>query len=111
MLKHLLIAVFLAIGVSFFSVDASAQHREIVKKDMVLKGKTLQVGGDTYAPAEYASIEVGTDSGTLSNIQFHFTEKDLIASPQKGSLIYQGSDSSFYYYTGNIWVRMATGSP
>lgn len=111
MLKQLLIAAFLSFICCFVCTDVSAQHREIINKDVVIKNKSIQVGGDSYVVAQGGIIEIGTDSSDKASIRFHYTDTGQIASPMMGALIYNGSDSSFYYYTGNVWTRLATGSP
>ena len=69
-----------------------------------------QIGIGTKTPAASAALEVTSSTNNKGILipRVTATQKDAIASPAEGLLVYQTTvPIGFYYYTGNSWKLMA----
>ena len=69
-----------------------------------------QIGIGTKTPAPSAALEVTSSTNNKGILipRITATQKDAIASPAQGLLVYQTTAPiGFYYYTGNSWKLMA----
>lgn len=77
-----------------------------------LLGQSLmaQVGIGTTAPDASSALDItSTDSGVLIP-RMTQTDRDNIASPATGLLIYQTNNTpGFYFYNGTTWIAIGTG--
>ena len=79
---------------------------------LVLKATNsfAQIGIGTKTPAPSAALEVTSSTNNKGILipRITATQKDAIASPAQGLLVYQTTAPiGFYYYTGNSWKLMA----
>jgi len=68
------------------------------------------VGIGTNNPHASAELEVNSSSKGLLAPRMSMTERNGIASPAKGLLVFVNDDSSFYYYSGNNWQKMTAAA-
>jgi len=66
---------------------------------------SAQVGIGTTAPDASAAIEVSSTTAGMLIPRMDQTQRDAIALPATGLLIYQTNNApGFYYYNGTIWI-------
>ncbi len=69
------------------------------------------VGIGTNTPNASAQLDLTSTSKGILVPRMTQTERNLIAAPATGLMIYQTDTSpGFYFYNGSAWVQMATGS-
>jgi len=67
-----------------------------------------QVGIGTTTPDASAAIEVSSTTAGMLTPRMTQTQRDAIASPATGLLIYQTNNApGFYYYNGAIWTTFS----
>lgn len=70
-----------------------------------------QVGIGTTTPHSSAALDIESTSSGLLIVKMTQLERDAIASPATGLLIYQTNGvSGFYYYDGLVWKTFGEGS-
>ena len=70
-----------------------------------------QIGIGTTSPAASAALEVSSTSNNKGILipRLSASQKDAIASPVEGLMVYQTTAPvGFYYYTGTVWKLMVT---
>jgi hypothetical protein len=67
------------------------------------------VGIGTTTPHPSAVLDVSGSSGGLLIPRMNFTERNAIASPAKGLIVFITNDSSLYYFDGN-WQKLVPAS-
>jgi hypothetical protein len=69
------------------------------------------VGIGTTTPNASAQLDVTSTSKGMLVPRMTFVQRNAIASPTAGLLIYQTDFvSGFYYYNGSVWTQLSTGS-
>ena len=70
-----------------------------------------QVGVNTTTPDVSAALDITSTSSGLLIPKMTQAQKNAIASPATGLLIYQtNATSGFYYYDGSVWATFGGGS-
>ena len=69
-----------------------------------------QVGIGTNTPAASAQLDVASTERGFLPPRMTAAQRDLIASPATGLLIFQTDNTAgYYYYNGTAWVALGTG--
>lgn len=77
----------------------------------VVSSSFSQVGIGTNTPHASAALDIVSNTGGLLISKMTMAQKNAIASPATGLLIYQTNGTSgFYYYNGTAWVTFGGGS-
>ena len=63
------------------------------------KGQRVALG--TTNPHESAALDITSTTGGLLSPRMTVLQRDAIANPAKGLLVFVTNDSSFYYFDGN----------
>lgn len=66
------------------------------------------INTDGSAPDASAMLDIKSTSSGLLIPRMTAAERDNIASPATGLLVYVTDDNSFYYFNGNIWVNFSS---
>jgi hypothetical protein len=61
----------------------------------------------TYYPSPYGSYN---QLDVQRSVTFNPLDKDTLAAPQQGELVYNSPDDAFYYYNGSDWVKQGGGT-
>ena len=70
-----------------------------------------QVGINTSTPDASAALDVESTTGGILIPRMTQVQRDAIASPSNGLMIYQtNAVQGFYYFNGNQWVSIANSS-
>ncbi|MDT0556322.1 hypothetical protein RM538_09920, partial [Constantimarinum sp. W242] len=69
---------------------------------------SAQVGINTITPDASSALDIVSSEGGILIPRMTEFERDLIASPATGLMIFQTDNTSgFYYYNGTIWTTIA----
>ncbi|MEY4520970.1 MAG: hypothetical protein RIT10_155 [Bacteroidota bacterium] len=70
-----------------------------------------QVGIGTNTPAPSAQLDVSSTERGFLPPRMTAAQRDLIATPATGLLIFQTDNTAgYYYYNGSAWVALAVAS-
>jgi hypothetical protein len=69
-----------------------------------------QVGIGTTTPDASAMLDVQSTTSGILIPRMSATERDNIASPATGLMVYVTNDNSFYYFDGTTWLRIGNGA-
>lgn len=75
---------------------------------LLIPSGTITVGTSSV-PASSIFTANATDKGILIP-RMTATQRDAITSPANALLVYSTTDSAFYFYRGDTWTKIATGS-
>jgi hypothetical protein len=68
-----------------------------------------QVGIGTVTPDNSAILDISSaDKGVLIP-RMTATQRDAIASPATGLMVYVTDDNNYYYYDGSTWLSLTSG--
>lgn len=79
---------------------------------MAIKSKTQlasDIAGSTFDPPQQVILDDMVDSYQDLAIQLTTAQRDAIATPANGLLIYNTDNSQFEYYNGSSWANMSSG--
>mgnify|MGYP001597562776 CR=1 FL=1 len=66
-----------------------------------------QVGINTNTPDASSALEIESTTGGILIPRLTETQRDAIASPASGLMIYQTNETSgFYFYNGTLWTKI-----
>lgn len=68
-----------------------------------------QVGIGTTTPDASAMLDIQSNNSGILIPRMSAGERDGIASPAQGLMVYVNDDNSFYYYDGANWIRLGNG--
>ena len=66
----------------------------------------VAVNTDNSLPDNSAMLDVKSDTAGVLIPRMTTTQRDAISSPANGLLVYVTTDSTFYYYDNNNWVKI-----
>jgi hypothetical protein len=95
---------------NFNSIITNAKYVLVILILLISANTFAQIGIGTKTPAASAALEVTSSTNNKGILipRITATQKDAIASPAQGLLVYQTtSPIGFYYYTGNSWKLIA----
>jgi hypothetical protein len=95
---------------NFNSIITNAKYVLVILILLISANTFAQIGIGTKNPAASAALEVTSSTNNKGILipRITATQKDAIASPAQGLLVYQTTAPiGFYYYTGNSWKLMA----
>ena len=95
---------------NFNSIITNAKYVLVILILLISANTFAQIGIGTKTPAPSAALEVTSSTNNKGILipRITATQKDAIASPAQGLLVYQTTAPiGFYYYTGNSWKLMA----
>jgi hypothetical protein len=79
---------------------------------MAVKSKTQlasDIAGSTFSAPQQVILDDMVDSYQDLAIQLTTAQRDAIATPASGLLIYNTDNSQFEYYNGSAWATMSSG--
>lgn len=79
---------------------------------MAVKSKTQlasDIAGSTFSAPQQVILDDMVDSYQDLAIQLTTAQRNAIATPASGLLIYNTDDSQFEYYNGSAWANMSSG--
>jgi hypothetical protein len=76
--------------------------------DLTVNG---QVGVGTLTPASSAAIDVSSTTRGLLPPRMTAAQRDAIANPAQGLLIFNTTEGTFNYFTGSAWMALAPTNP
>ncbi|WP_235298217.1 hypothetical protein [Portibacter marinus] len=75
-----------------------------------LSGQHMAINADGSAPSSSAMLDISsTDSGLLIP-RMTTAQRDAIASPASGLLVYNTTTNQFNYYSGSEWIRLSNSN-
>jgi uncharacterized protein (TIGR02145 family) len=95
---------------NFNSIITNSKYVLVILILLISANTFAQIGIGTKNPAASAALEVTSSTNNKGILipRITATQKDAIASPAQGLLVYQTTAPiGFYYYTGNSWKLMA----
>jgi uncharacterized protein (TIGR02145 family) len=95
---------------NFNSIITNSKYVLVIIILLISANTFAQIGIGTKNPAASAALEVTSSTNNKGILipRITATQKDAIASPAQGLLVYQTTAPiGFYYYTGNSWKLMA----
>jgi len=99
-----------------FGVGEKNKTKTKMKKAILLMffvstSAIAQVGINTSTPDASAALDVESTTGGILIPRMTQVQRDAIASPSNGLMIYQtNAVQGFYYFNGNQWVSIANSS-
>ena len=100
-----------------FGVGEKNKTKTKMKKAILLflfvsTSAIAQVGINTSSPDASAALDVESTTGGILIPRMTQVQRDAIASPSNGLMIYQtDQDSGFYYYDGSSWSNVGLSGP
>lgn len=73
--------------------------------DLIVNGK---IGVGTSTPAESSAIDVNSTTKGFLPPRMTDAQRNAIAAPAQGLLIFNTSDGTFNYYDGSVWVTLVS---
>lgn len=92
--------------VSFMAAD---NQIPLITAKSAIGGRGVYIGSDTTQQASSALTVTANNKGVLIP-RLTTTEMNAVASPANGLLIYNTTDTAFYYYKFNAWAKVNASS-
>lgn len=72
-----------------------------------LFGFTQNIGIGTNSPNASAKLDITSTNSGLLVPRMTTTQRNLIANPAKGLLVFDSTTSNFWFYNGSLWSQMS----
>ena len=73
-------------------------------------GAQVGINADNALPDSSAMLDVQSTNKGILVPRMTATQRDAIANPATGLLVYVNTDSSFYYFDGTTWLKLTGGT-
>jgi len=91
---------------NLINATAVGYNAKVSQSNSMVLGDNVSVGIGTSAPAASSILELSSNSRGLLIPRMSTTDRNAIASPATGLLVYDNSLNSFYYHNGSTWTQV-----